>query len=1422
MQPTMALEVHKKHSPSSLQYQCNPFEGRHGECQRKVSRLETKKYSSSINVENRDGPRGKYSSNGDIEKIEQHNIQPQHFQKIIRSNDENCSCDEEALYIAKNQGTSCYNRMNDQTVEGSSSKKKNRIKSEDITLWNYANDTKDASDMNASTASSSMMLPHVELNKQISGNYLNDSFVTSSSFSPYITAAISAKSSSLSKSTLNTAATTINARLQSFQDTDDHETSVAQDNTESISFDCNNESHEDSRTISSAAVGCCEEDKCKYQPCACSNVKEGGLVNDAMVLDAATLADHYAWLRAYQHMACATSAKTKTLQSGFESGAEHFCYAQNINHCDTNIGETYEKFNTSTNTDENFSANSHHSVLTDCECVEKSSTSCVVPFLQPRCSLQTAEGHSLQQEFPLAYNVIAPNVSLNCDESSEIRSQSLIQPLQIRLESDESQYLSLSNKCEKSESEKRKLFELVNNHCDQLKRFFNLVPEDEELKSENAPNISMVLNSESRQWQEEGKELSMPGTKRSAVTKSASVRPDKVGNEGGNSSCILPNQSNVASDSIDSSLWSTNEKALKSLAKLKLDIPRVNANSTSSSVHNVCSRSDSASKNSHPNNSIENHGRSVMIHPQKRSLNHIQHQQYFHRCHGKRHGGQGIKSGHLLRATISHKVDIGTIRQHNSLAQKETIYTAWDNHHSHAGTEESVSKNGIQCQLNLSYDGPSSLPSFHVNEVPRPPIPTPDEISRLNLNKKPLPPKPTSDGNGKTEGRRSKLPLEALSSSAQNCTCSSSEKKSKNFLRKTVCPSHSSPVTFANCITSASSSSGKDTLDHRIKNTGTAVSRGDTVRHGNFRYESTERHFYDSPTSTSSNNSPSSQASQRSRPMRQGAMDLPVPISDFSSADVSFNVDSSFSSHNQSHYQTPKDRDGDYSYAYDSSVSPAFIIKYNDAVEDMEGEGEYQLEEGVELHGRENRIPLSKNQTNESTNVENIYEEIRDVKTPSKNSQSISNDDDISSRKSSSVNSDSGIGGFGNKPSRSNKNKSRFSQGTLDIVSSKGKREKRMKAGGKKRQDDDLGDKSNSSSSNSGATSALDNLLFQTAPGMTPSQRRNLRKSLVDEVFEELVQRHHDRVLQQLRLDVDEFIAPNSSDTTHEDIEKPSLTYNSKASHRSSSTSSPSSRLKKCESMDFKDVASISSRSSSSHTTKNKSEREKSVKNTNGSSHKLEKSSDTREGFKSSFLSSAKKYGEVLLNRKYFTKASRSNKGVTEERTGDNKNGVKLREKTATKVKGRPLSALFLSSSSLSKSSNIISNNPNVNFDTEPEDHLDFKRQNNNTSKTDNIVSNYLLTDKDKKLSRSKSTGVSLARRNSDFDSGDSDEEVPSRRLQRSKIIASFLEQLDDNNGIDDDFGDNDEKDVIVESTDNNHTSASLNNNNNIMKSEKT
>ena len=61
------------------------------------------------------------------------------------------------------------------------------------------------------------------------------------------------------------------------------------------------------------------------------------------------------------------------------------------------------------------------------------------------------------------------------------------------------------------------------------------------------------------------------------------------------------------------------------------------------------------------------------------------------------------------------------------------------------------------------------------------------------------------------------------------------------------------------------------------------------------------------------------------------------------------------------------------------------------------------------------------------------------------------------------------------------------------------------------------------------------------------------------------------------------------------------------------------------------------------------------------------------------------------------------------------------------------------------------------------------------TSNTDDLLAKHSSSRKQKDISRSKSTGVSLARRNSDFDSIDSDEEVPSRRLQRSKIIASFF-----------------------------------------------
>merc|ERR1719219_1039665 len=123
-----------------------------------------------------------------------------------------------------------------------------------------------------------------------------------------------------------------------------------------------------------------------------------------------------------------------------------------------------------------------------------------------------------------------------------------------------------------------------------------------------------------------------------------------------------------------------------------------------------------------------------------------------------------------------------------------------------------------------------------------------------------------------------------------------------------------------------------------------------------------------------------------------------------------------------------------------------------------------------------------------------------------------------------------------NSNSSSNSSSKKYSQGTLDVaVKGHGSHKRKENPRHSHQADEKL--------------SALDSLLFQTAPGMTASQRRDLRKSLVDEVFEELIRRHHDRVLDQLKLDVEDFISPNES--------------------------ASNSKLKKCESMDFKDLSSI-------------------------------------------------------------------------------------------------------------------------------------------------------------------------------------------------------------------------------------------------------
>jgi len=205
---------------------------------------------------------------------------------------------------------------------------------------------------------------------------------------------------------------------------------------------------------------------------------------------------------------------------------------------------------------------------------------------------------------------------------------------------------------------------------------------------------------------------------------------------------------------------------------------------------------------------------------------------------------------------------------------------------------------------------------------------------------------------------------------------------------------------------------------------------------------------------------------------------------------------------NEQIYQSPKERDGDYSYAYDCSISPAVVIKWT---EDSEEDSESDIE------------------TKKKTLNENIYEEIQDLSLQQGSSDG-----------SSSVNnSDSGIGAGPSCTSSNGSKGSSESKGTLDVSNKQSKQRNKQKL------------------------SSLDALISQTSPNLTPHQRLNLRKSLVDELFEELIQRHHKRVLDELKLDVEEFIAPPQN---HESISTPK-----------SSRSSNSTKLTRCESMDFKE-----------------------------------------------------------------------------------------------------------------------------------------------------------------------------------------------------------------------------------------------------------
>merc|ERR1711881_818311 len=227
----------------------------------------------------------------------------------------------------------------------------------------------------------------------------------------------------------------------------------------------------------------------------------------------------------------------------------------------------------------------------------------------------------------------------------------------------------------------------------------------------------------------------------------------------------------------------------------------------------------------------------------------------------------------------------------------------------------------------------------------------------------------------------------------------------------------------------------------------------------------------------------------------------------------------------QHQYKSPKERDGDYSYAYDCSISPAVVIKWN--------------EEEEEESEEEQAKTKSKSKDNE-----NIYEEIADVAGHHHHHHD-------SSGHSSVNNSDSGIGGAV-VSSLSSSGGCSASKGTLDVIRPRGGNKKRLMGRKQMQQQQQQ------------PPSSLDALISQTSPDLTPHQRLDLRKSLVDELFEELIQRHHKRVLEELKLDVEEFIAPPSQHS-----------YESSAVGTPKSTrSAQSAKLLRCESMDFKDRSS--------------------------------------------------------------------------------------------------------------------------------------------------------------------------------------------------------------------------------------------------------
>jgi len=263
-----------------------------------------------------------------------------------------------------------------------------------------------------------------------------------------------------------------------------------------------------------------------------------------------------------------------------------------------------------------------------------------------------------------------------------------------------------------------------------------------------------------------------------------------------------------------------------------------------------------------------------------------------------------------------------------------------------------------------------------------------------------------------------------------------------------------------------------------------------------------------------------------------------------------------------SHYKSPKEVDGDYSYAYSDSVSPAFLIRVGAAME-YSGSGEEEDEEEAK---------------------ENIYEEIREKSEDNQlhNNQQNETDSRKSSTSSHEVSTTSSTG----------TTKSRF-QKALEAVTRRSSRSLEHNNNNSNKNNNNRERSFHLSISKGRKKNLIDRARIDwDCDPQTSGMRSRLNKSSNDMLEE--VGSCHAKVLSQLKLDVEDMLMPppspardetqddsgfhsggmsSSTSTEHEQMQggktkKKSIMKSSKGTKRSESQPG---RMNRCESIDLKE-----------------------------------------------------------------------------------------------------------------------------------------------------------------------------------------------------------------------------------------------------------